>query len=202
MFNPILDLFPEDYDGYLIRSDFRIGIQITLAIQDDSLTDGEKVATAFNLLYGKGYPRNYEKAYEGLKWFLSGGLEDGERENNQTDGGQEDEEDDSERKNIFDYEYDSVRLHSAFLRTYGIDLNNARLHWFKFRGLISDLGECALSTVIEYRTKDLSDLPPKQRNEYAKLKKKYALPHKLTDEDNEKIAEFLKALDLPQNTGI
>lgn len=198
MFNIILDPYPDNYNGHLIRTDFRIGIEIILALEDENLADCEKWATALMLLFGESIPRERETAINGLRWFLSGGVTQEERQ----DGIAEEENDDQEEKS-FDYDYDASRLHSAFLRAYNIDLNKVRLHWFEFRGLMQDLGECALSTVIEYRTKNLNDcINSKQRNEYAKLKKKYSLPRKLTDEDREKMDEFLRAMSLSQKTGI
>ena len=34
MHNAILDRLPEDYNGWLIRTDYRIGVQIQLCISD------------------------------------------------------------------------------------------------------------------------------------------------------------------------
>ena len=52
-FNVLLDPFPDNYEGYLIRTDFRIGVQIALALADDDLADTEKAAMALYLLYGE-----------------------------------------------------------------------------------------------------------------------------------------------------
>ena len=56
MFNPLLDRLPEDYNGWLIRTDFRIGVQIQLCIADPELDDCDKTAVALGLLYGNGVP--------------------------------------------------------------------------------------------------------------------------------------------------
>ena len=39
MFNIMLDKLPSEFEGYLIRTDFRIGIQISQAIADVNLHD-------------------------------------------------------------------------------------------------------------------------------------------------------------------
>lgn len=189
-FNALLDAFPDNFEGYLIRTDFRIGVQIALAANDDSLTDSEKVAVALRLLYGAGAPRDINLALQGISWFMSGG-----ESASQGDSIDEDDGDESESsEDAFDFDYDAMRLQTAFRKAYGIDLNKTKLHWFEFRALLSDLGECAFTSVVEYRTKDLNGLPPKQRNEYAKLKRKYALPRRLSDEEAEKVQSFMSAL--------
>ena len=37
MFNLLLDALPTEYEGYLIRTDYRIGIQISQALEDEEL---------------------------------------------------------------------------------------------------------------------------------------------------------------------
>ena len=188
-FNILLDALPDNYEGYLIRTDYRIGVQIALISNDDTLTDSEKVATALSLLYGAGVPKDLRLALQGVKWFMKGG-----EAAEQTQDGEEADSDEEQAGEVFDFDYDAMRLCTAFRKAYGIDLNKARLHWFEFRGLIVDLGECAFSTIVGYRAKDLNGLSPKQRSEYAKLKRKYALPHRLSDDDEAKISEFLAAM--------
>ena len=71
MYNAMLDRLPEDYNGWLVRTDYRIGVQIQLCISDPDLTDSEKTWTALNLLYGRGVPPDLQTALDGLSWFLS-----------------------------------------------------------------------------------------------------------------------------------
>ena len=56
MLNIILDGFPDEYEGYLIRTDFRVGMQISEALNDVDLAEPEKMMTALRLLYGNGIP--------------------------------------------------------------------------------------------------------------------------------------------------
>ena len=60
MFNMLLDRLPISYKGYLIRTDYRIGIQISLALDDPDLSDNDRVWVALSLLYGAG------RVYSGL----------------------------------------------------------------------------------------------------------------------------------------
>ena len=56
MFDILLDHLPEDYNGFLIRPDYRIGIQIALCLQDEDLSENDRVFTAISLLFGRGLP--------------------------------------------------------------------------------------------------------------------------------------------------
>ena len=69
MFDILLDHLPEDYNGFLIRPDYRIGIQIALCLQDEDLSENDRVFTAISLLFGRGLPP-LETAVEGLGWFM------------------------------------------------------------------------------------------------------------------------------------
>lgn len=68
--NPMLDGYPDNYDGYLIHTDFRIGIQICQCLSDEELSEYERIATALYLLYGKGVP-DAGTAQKGLSWFIN-----------------------------------------------------------------------------------------------------------------------------------
>ena len=37
MYNFLLDSLPEDYEGYLLRTDYRVGIQISQVLEDENL---------------------------------------------------------------------------------------------------------------------------------------------------------------------
>ena len=115
MYNAMLDRLPEDYNGWLVRTDYRIGVQIQLCISDPDLTDSEKTWTALNLLYGRGVPPDLQTALDGLSWFLSCG--------NPTPqdacGGE---------APLYSFEADAARIVSGFRKVYGIDISRERLH--------------------------------------------------------------------------
>jgi hypothetical protein len=179
--NILLDKLPESYKGYLFRTDYRIGMQIDLCLKDNEIEECSKIGICLDLLYGKGIPKDIELAIEGLAWFMRCGNEKKE------DTGEENEA-------IFDFDYDNARLFSAFKKVYEIDLARQNLHWFEFVFLLSDLGDCAFTQIIEYRNADISDMKGKQREAYVKMKKKFALPESYTTEEKEKIDKFLSQL--------
>lgn len=181
MLNIILDGFPEEYEGYLIRTDFRIGIQISEALGDVDLADPEKMITALQLLYGAGIPTDMELAEEGLMWFMRGG----QPRDDSSPGG---------RPPTFDFEQDNRFLYSAFRARYGIDLARERLHWFAFLAMFNDLGGCSLSDIIGIRSTDLSKLSDAQRKQYAELQAKYRIKPQLSNAERAMIAEFEEQL--------
>ena len=185
MYNILLDPMPTSYKGYLIRTDYRIGIQIAQALEDESLTPYERVDVAFSLLYGEGRPP-VETAYEGLAWFLSGGI--ASEPAPQDDSGGDSEGDGMQ---YFSFEQDAGRLYSGFRRAYGIDLDKESMHWFRFLALLGDLGKCAFTQVIDYRTADLSKMDKDTRRAYAAMRRKFALPQ----QESPETSEFMRLLN-------
>lgn len=181
MLNIILDGLPVEYEGYLIRTDFRIGIQISEALSDVNLAEPEKMMTAMRLLYGAGMPSDIQLASEGLRWFMSGGQPDDE---SSPDG----------KPPTFDFEQDNRLVYSAFRARYDIDLTRERLHWFAFLAMLGDIGGCSLSDIMGIRGTELSQLGESQRKHYAELQAKYRIKPKMSDGDLARIAEFEEQL--------
>lgn len=77
-----------------------------------------------------------------------------------------------------DYETDAAYIVAAFQQAYGIDLTKERIHWWRFRALLSALPEdTKLSKIVEIRCKDLSKITdPELRQQYQELQEIYDLP--------------------------
>lgn len=183
--NILLDRLPQDYQGYLIRTDFGIGIQLTLCASDTEILEYEKAAVMLNLLYGRGMP-DFETAMAGLNWFMS--------------CGKEQKADEADTQPAMSFEYDDARVYSAFRKVFGIDLTKERLHWFQFVAMLQDIDGTALSDIISYRSTDLSSMKGEQRAAYAKMKRRFALPNTYTEEEQGAISEFLAQLNQEENT--
>lgn len=184
MFNVILDRLPDNYKGYLIRTDFRIGMQIISCLKDEELTQEERYYISLNLLYGNSVPQDTKLAFKGLMWFLNLGEEDDEIIKSN-----------SKQKDVMDFEIDSSRIYSGFMSVLGIDLSKEKMHWFKFRYLLLELIKCHLSNVIEIRTQDTKDMSPKQKTELNRLKKLYSINKKEELERQKEIKQFLDSLE-------
>lgn len=183
MFNLILDRLPDNYCGYLIRTDFRVGIQIAQAADDCNLTDQERSAIMLTLLFGSGIPQDPNIARDGLNWFMSGGMESNR------------DKSDSDQARSFDFDFDHARLWSGFRRIYHINIGSERIHWFEFLALMADLDGCAFSDVVGYRMADTSKMQPDMRNAYQKMKQQYGIPEERTEEEQSAVDEFMNQLN-------
>ncbi len=179
MFNIILDKLPDSFEGYLIRTDFRIGIQISQALADVNLHDDEKIKVAASLLFGAGIP-TAEKAIMGVKWFLA--------------CGEIKESSEITEAECFNFEQDSQEIYTAFRARYGIDLSRVTMHWFEFSSMLRDLGDCALTDIVKIRLTDISKMSGEQRNTFLKLQQKYAIRKELSDEERAALEEFERQL--------
>lgn len=190
-FNIMLDPLPDNYEGYLIRTDFRIYIQITQCLADDTLSNEERVSTALWLLYGMSQPPQ-EIAYQGLIWYLRFGGEPFEYvEDNSNQKRKQDIQENEEEYSTMDFNADSFRIYTAFRRYYNIDLKMQYLHWAEFISMLKDLGECAYTSVIDIRSKNLAGMSGKEKATYSKLKKKYRLKPTLSKQQSEQVQRIL-----------
>jgi len=180
MYNAMLDRLPDSYEGWLIRTDYRIGVQIQLCLSDPELTDSEKTGTAQYLLYGNGMP-DLKTAIDGLSWFMSCG-------NPTPNNGAEDE------PSVYSFEQDAGRIVSAFRKVFDLDLSRERLHWFEFVPMLGDLSGTAFTSVIDIRTTDPSEVDKKKRAEFIRMKNRFALSSQYTAEERAAIDEFMERL--------
>lgn len=185
MFNLLLDPLPDEYEGYLIRTDYRIGIQIALCAADTELSDHEKAAVMVNLLFGAGAPP-LSTALQGVNWFMSC-------------GNAPEEKDEGLDTPVFSFDYDAGRIYSAFRKLYGIDISREHMHWFQFCALLGDTSGTAFTDVVDVRQADLSGMDPKTRAAYSRLKRKFALPDAFTEEEQGLIDEFLARINQPRD---
>ena len=188
--NILIDLLPSSVkiDGteYEINSDFRTSVLFSLLMEDDNLSEEEKVLQALNLYYPV-IPDNLEEAIEQIKWFYSCGKLDNPIGNKKAR---------AISKKVFDFEVDANYIYSAFMSQYNIDLQDIEeLHWWKFKALLEGLKEDnKLSKIIEYRSVDLSKIKDKeQRKFYKDMQKQYSL-NKESKEELKLLEEWNKKL--------
>ena len=171
MFNILLDPLPTEYNGWLIRTDFRIGVQISLAMVDRSLSDSDKTAVAFHLLYGNGIP-DTQTAAEGLRWFLRCG---------------EDERTDIPKDNSppsFFWDFDAGRIWASFKASYDIDLHTANLHWFEFCNLMASVGkDTSLGKAMEVRNFSIKGIKGEERAKVTRAKLALSPPVQKTEDE-------------------
>lgn len=185
MYNAMLDRLPDDYDGWLIRTDYRVGVQIQLCLSDLELSESEKTAQCLSLLFGKGIP-DIETAIHGLSWFMSC-------------GNPKNTSDSSDEKEVFSFDFDSQRIVSAFKRVFGRDISREKMHWFEFVPMLGDLKDTAFADVLEIRQTNANDIDTKKRSEFVRMKQRLSLPNQYTEEEEETIANVLREVKSAEN---
>ena len=183
-FNVLLDEYPEEYKGYPINSDYRIGIQMIMAIQDPELTQREQGSVCAELLFGghEEFP-DAQVMVDGIAWFLSGWAKERAPEKKR-------------ESRDMDYDIDQWRIYSAFLSQYRIDLNTERMHFWRFMGLLTTLEECAFTRVVGLRTEKIpKELKGEARKRYMEQKRRYELedPESIEEQEERRriVDEFL-----------
>lgn len=184
--NILIDKLPTtvDIDGieYEINSDFRTSILFSMAMEDENLSEEDKLITAIELYY-KVTPHDVKKAIDKILWFYSC---DKDNNNTKSSSGKS-------SKKVFDYDIDSNYIFSAFLTQYNMDLNTIEyLHWWKFKALFDSLDEdLMLCKIIKYRSVDLSKIKDKEEKAYyKKMKETYEIKEKISQEELNELDEW------------
>lgn len=204
-YNPLIDKFPTKYKNVELNTDFRVALEIFRIQSDPSKDDTTKKLEALNKLYKFEIHLDdpadlVEFAWSGLEWFLKGGdghfinivEKDEDEENNN-----EDDEESNVKKGVnedfpLDYDFDSSRIYTAFLRSYDINLIEIEyMHYFDFLYRLQDIDdECALSRVMGFRTETLKGKKGNERSALRRMKKLYEIPYEINEEDRERLRDI------------
>ncbi|MGN0398809.1 MAG: bacteriophage Gp15 family protein [Blautia sp.] len=191
--NILLDLLPYTVQigdvEYPINTDFRISILFELMMQDDSLSDNEKIKEALVLYYPQ-IPHDIHEAVDKMIWFYRCGKvsKPGRTHADSEDG-------DTQERLIYSFEHDDNYIYAAFLSEYGIDLQDIEeLHWWKFRAMFLALNEnCEFKKIMGYRSVRISGkMSQEQREFYQKMQRIHALP--ISNDEQKKYDAITKAL--------
>ena len=89
------------------------------------------------------------------------------------------------RERVMDYEQDADLIRAGFQQAYGIDLDTARLHWFRFMWLLSGLPEVTrFSDVISIRARPIPERTKYNSKEIdALMEAKANVALKMTEEE-------------------
>ena len=107
---------------YELNTDFRVGLKIMQAFEDKQLLDFEKQIVMVALLF-KEIPSAFEAAVKAAIKFLDCGHEPSGHI-----GGR-----------VYSFTRDADYIYSAFLQTYGVNLQTAEMHWWQFCAMFGDL---------------------------------------------------------------
>lgn len=138
-----------------IETDFRAGVTFSLLIEKGE----ENILNLCKPFFPGGLPLDVAGAVEAVLYFFRGG------EETTGDSGRSD-------KPAYSFEVDSESIYADFWRYYNIDLAQDELHWWTFRSLLFGLPEDSnFKNRIYYRTCNLKDLPKKEKQRIAKIRK-------------------------------
>lgn len=139
-----------------IVTDFRAGVSFYLMHEAGE----ENELKLFKPFFPKGFPVDINGAVEAVLYFLRMGEitgNDAPVKNN---------------KPSFSYDVDSEAIYADFWQYYNIDLSQDSLHWWTFRSLLFGLPEDSnFKMRIYYRTCNLRDLPKKEKQRIANIRK-------------------------------
>ncbi len=102
---------------------------------------------------------------------------------------------------VFNIEYDSNYLYSAFLQQYGINLITSDMHYYEYVALFDCLDEnTMMKKVISYRSADVSKIKDeKQRKAARKLEMMFRLPQDKNIYDSPEMREHVEKWSIKGN---
>ena len=184
MNNVLFDPLPTSWNGFPINTGFQIGVQLSLCLKDDSLSDEEKMKYSIYLLFSdsdgniKELPTT-DGIVECLTWFMSGWNHDNTSSNNQ------------KNEYLVDFNIDQGRIYADFRQIYHINLNDCDLHWWEFCWMLWNMPQHLSSflQVIEIRRKKPGKhASAEEKQAIVNAKKVYGLTKKKDYSEEEKSA--------------
>lgn len=161
----------------LIRNkcDYRVVLDVISALNDNDLTDDEKIQCALYIFYEDiSTIDDFETAVNEMFKIINGG--DSEKESK------------SNKPRLMDWEHDFQIIAPPINRVLSTEIRSAEyVHWFTFLGAYMEIGECTFSTVVSIREKKQKGKKlDKWEVDYIREHREMVeLPKKLTVEEQE-----------------
>ena len=197
--NVLIDPLPTEWNGYRVNMEFQVGIQITQAMYDAALTRQERSMVILDLLFGglpkQPLPTTAEDMKGLLTWYMGGWNHDHAPA-------------DKQKQKLLDYEIDQWRIYADFRNIYGINLNEADLHWWEFQGMLWNMPyeRSSFLQVVEIRQKKIEPkMSAKERQAIMKAQRVYALStptetkKEYTENETAAIDDFDKRMEAMRN---
>lgn len=158
------------------KCDYRVVLDAICALNDNELTDEEKVKCALFIFYeDMSAIDDIDTAVKEMFRIIN--------------GGEEQEESEEQKPQLMDWEHDFSQLAPPVSRVLGYDVRtpDKYTHWYTFLGGYMEIGECTFSTIVSIRSKRAKGKKlEKWEEEYIKEHRKMVeLPRKLTAEEEE-----------------
>lgn len=164
-----------------INTDYRIVLKISSAFNDAELLEAEKLEVLIKLLYPTPPSDIASAIKQGLKFINLG-----------------EEIEPSKETKVYDYNKDAQYIYTAFKSSFNIDLIAIKsMHWWEFKMLFADLGECFFSNLVGIRSRlRKGKLMEHERDFVAKNKKIIELDY--NDSMDTDTADFIKGIGKPR----
>lgn len=164
MTNFIIGKLPTTLLGLPIDTNFKTWIVVEQMLENPLNMLGDVLTDIVNLIFKENKPADYEQAFLEAMDFLNM-YEEAEETREITD------------EPLFDWATDDIKVYSAFMRTYGINLRQVDyMHIWEFKALMQDLDEeCLLNKAKHYRSLNLNDYEGKQKEELRKAKRYFEI---------------------------
>ncbi|MCH5192984.1 MAG: bacteriophage Gp15 family protein [Oscillospiraceae bacterium] len=159
---------------YELQTDFRDWIRFDLLLTDPDICIGEKAEKLKEIIFP--VVPDDDNIMDFIMWFYNcGETRQQSGEKNQTA---------KKQSPVYSYEHDFGYIFAAFMELYGIDLVSVPyLHWWKFKALFASLHDCKFTDIVGYRSERITSKTPEYRKQFLKdMKKTYALPHSLSEQ--------------------
>lgn len=158
------------------KCDYRVVLDVICALNDNELTDEEKIKCALFIFYEDiSAIDDFDPAIKEMFRIIN--------------GGEEQEENQEQKTQLMDWEHDFSQLAPPISRVLGYDVRTPDkfTHWFSFLGGYMEIGECTFSTIVSIRSKRAKGKKlDKWEEEYIREHRKMVeLPRKLTAEEEE-----------------
>ena len=158
------------------KCDYRVVLDVICALNDNELTDEEKVKCALFIFYEDiSQIDDFDTAIKEMFRIIN--------------GGEEQEENQEQKPSLMDWEHDFSQLAPPISRVLGYDIRTSDkyTHWYSFLGGYMEIGECTFSTIVSIRSKRAKGKKlDKWEEEYIREHRKMVeLPRKLTAEEED-----------------
>lgn len=157
------------------KCDYRVVLDVICALNDNELTEEEKVKCALLIFYEDISAINdFETAIKEMFRIINGGDEE-EKTNENT-------------PKLMDWEHDFPVLVAPINRVLNCEIRSVDyLHWFSLLSAYMEIGECTFSTIVSIRSKRAKrqKLDKWEIDYIREHRKMVELPQKLTAEEQE-----------------
>ena len=193
--NPLIDKLPETIEVsgsfFAIDTDFRASIRFELLMHDPEIPKTEQALQALKIYlpyldWDSSEPDDRtlflaEHASEAIQKLCDFyvGAQKASRHRGKSSGGS--------KTPIYDYEFDAAEIYASFRSAYNIDLSKSQLHWWQFHDLFLSLpDDSPIKKIMQIRaTKPDPKTPAAERNRIAKLQRLYAIPSRISKQEQE-----------------